>query len=208
MPSYLDRLPDSLRKPGDHSGGEIELLPPGEDPAFGILYEDPYILLVRDRVRFPNGNEGGYLRIINTAELTGSPGTVIIPIWKDEIVFIRIFRHATRTWEWELPRGFQEPGISEQANAEKEIFEELGVKAASVKRIGGFNANTGLLTGEIGVYTVELAADPTSAGKPETDEGIIHFRAVPKEQLRTFLRDEKVRCGISLAALYLYQLDR
>lgn len=207
MPSYLDRLPAHLRTPGEHSAGEIEILVPGDDPAFGILYEDPYILLVRDRVRFPNGKEGGYLRIINTAELTGSPGTVMIPTWKDEIVFVRIFRHATRSWEWELPRGFQEPGISEQANAEKEIFEELGVMAASVKRIGGFNANTGLLTGEIGVYTVELAADPESAGKPETAEGITHFRAVSKEQLRAFLRDEKVRCGISLAALFLYQSE-
>ncbi|MCA9450316.1 MAG: hypothetical protein KC931_24550, partial [Candidatus Omnitrophica bacterium] len=71
MPSYLDRLPEHLRTAGDHSAGEIEILPPGDDPAFGILYEDKYILLVRDRVRFPNGKEGGYLRIIYPAELTG-----------------------------------------------------------------------------------------------------------------------------------------
>jgi len=205
MPSYLDRLPSHLRSPGDHSVGEIELLPPGKDSDFGILYEDKYILLVRDRVRFPNGNEGGYLRIINAAELAGSPGTVMIPTWKERIVFIRIFRHATRSWEWELPRGFHEPGFSEQANAEKEIFEEIGIMAASVKRIGEFNANSGLLTGVIGVYVVALAADPDIAGMPEINEGIARFRAVPKNQLRPFLLDAKVKCGISLAALYCYE---
>lgn len=201
---YLQRLPESLRKPGNAALGEIELLAPDTTSRYGILYEDKYILLVRDRVRFPDGREGSYLRVLHTSELTGGCGTVMVPIWNDQIVLIRIYRHATRDWEWELPRGFQEPGISEQENAEKETMEELGVEPARVWRIGAFNANTGLLTGMIGVYAVELAADPRTSGRPEANEGIGHFRTVAERELADLVARGEIRCGISLAALYLY----
>lgn len=202
--NYLDLLTPALRKPGDHRRGEIEILPPEGAGDFGVLYEDRYILLVRDRVRFPDGQEGGYIRIINRSELANGPGTVMVPIWKNEIVFIRIFRHATREWEWELPRGFQEPGVTEQENAEKEIIEELGIAPSGMRRLGAFNANTGLTTGLIGAYAVELAADPATAGRPAKHEGISRFRSVPPGALADFAATGGIRCGISLAALFLY----
>ena len=94
--NYLQRLPESLRKPGEHQRGELELLAPDESGDFGIKYEDPYVILVRDRVRFPGGKEGGYIRLINRGELAGSPGAVMVPLWAGSVVFIRIFRHLCR----------------------------------------------------------------------------------------------------------------
>ena len=202
--NYLQRLPESLSKPGEHQRGEIELLAPDESGDFGIKYEDPYVILVRDRVRFPGGKEGGYIRLINRGELAGSPGAVMVPLWAGSVVFIRIFRHATRCWEWELPRGFHEAGLTEVENARKEIQEELGVDVSSAHKIGVLNSNTGLLTGLIGVYAVELAADPSTGGRPQAAESIQSIRLVPQAELHAFIAREGVRCGISLAALMLY----
>lgn len=199
---YLSRLPSHLTVTGDHRKGEIELLPSEEKPGFGVVYEDKYVLLVRDRVRFPGGKEGSYLRLINASELSGGAGTVMVPIWQGQMAWVHIFRHATRTWEWELPRGFLEPGNSEETNAEKEIWEELGVKSKSVTRIGEFNPNTGLMSGIIGVYQVELASDPVSAGQLQAEEGIAEVRLVAPENLMDFIAQQGVRCGISLAAAF------
>lgn len=198
---YLDRLPTWMRVPGDAARGEIELLSGEGDPQYGILYEDPYVLMIRDRVRFPGGAEGSYLRIANASELTGATGTVMVPTWDEQVVFVRIFRHATRSWEWELPRGFQDPSISESENAVKETEEELGVSPIRVERIGEFNANTGLLTGMIGVYEVPLSADPMDSGRPQVQESIAHFRKIAVSQLSPWIASGEVRCGITLAAL-------
>jgi ADP-ribose pyrophosphatase len=205
--TYLDRLPQAFRKTGAHEKGEIELLPPDGSGGYGIVYEDKFVLLIRDRVRFPDGNEGGYLRLVNQGELDGSAGAVMIPVWKGAVIFIRIFRHATRSWEWELPRGFHEAGLPEADNAKKEIKEELGVDAASARKIGSFNANTGILTGLIGVYAVELSANPLETGTPQSAEGIGQFKSVAKSELPAFIAKVGLRCGISLAALMLYAND-
>lgn len=196
---YLQRLPEHLRNPGKQELGEIELLLPDDSGTFGIVHEDNYIMLIKDRVRFPDGREGGYACLINQGELAGSSGVVMIPIWAGSVVFIRIFRHATRSWEWELPRGFHEAGLTEMENSRKEIREELGVDAATTRKIGDFNANSGLLTGLIGVYVVELSIFPSSGGNSQTAESITELRLALNPGCVT--SSQTIRC----AAAFLWQ---
>lgn len=203
--SYLHRLPEQLRSPGSHQNGEIELIEPEPDEAgYGILYEDKYILLLRDKVRFPNGSIGGYLRILNQSDLTGSSGSVIIPVSGDSIIFIRTYRHAIRNWSWELPRGFQETGLSEEQNASKELREELGGEASDIARIGEINPNTGLSAGMIGVYRARIREGSIPVDPIDPVEAIRGWEAVRPEQLSEFIAGKRIICGITLAALFLY----
>ncbi|MBL9157714.1 MAG: NUDIX hydrolase [Verrucomicrobiales bacterium] len=203
--NYLDRLPERLRKVGAHEEGEIEILTPAPGEAgFGVLYEDKYILLLRDKVRFPEGSIGGYLRILNQSDLKGRSGSVIVPVVGDSMVFIRTFRHAIREWSWELPRGFHEEGLSEEQNARKELQEELGGEVIEIARIGEINANTGLLAGTIGVYRA-LIREGSLPGVPEDrHESIRGWELVDESRISRFLSEKKVVCGITLAALFLY----
>ena len=60
---------------------------------------------MRDPVRFPSGKLGTYLRILEPSALDGAAGVVLLPV-RDNVIFLReVFRHATRRWELELPRG-------------------------------------------------------------------------------------------------------
>lgn len=203
--NYLDRLPERLRKVGSHAEGEIEILSPdpGED-GFGVLYEDKYILLLRDKVRFPEGSIGGYLRLLNQSDLKGSSGSVVVPVVGDSVVFIRTFRHAIREWSWELPRGFQEEGLSEEANARKELHEELGGEVIKIARIGEVNANTGLLAGTIGVYRALLREGSLPVVPEDRIESIRGWELVNASGIPRFLAEKKVVCGITLAALFLH----
>src|SRR5262245_35313789 len=72
----------------------------------GKVFEDQYVTLYRDPVRFPGGQLGTYLRI-SWSEKLGN-GVVILPRLNNSFVLTRHFRHATRAWHWEIPRGFGE----------------------------------------------------------------------------------------------------
>lgn len=82
--------------------GGIEILtdPAAVEAAGGVVYQDPYVLLVRDAVRFPDGRTGTYMRSVSA---TAAPGCVILPLLGDRMVLIEHYRHATRSWHWEIP---------------------------------------------------------------------------------------------------------
>src|SRR4030067_222566 len=46
----------------------------------GLVLDDPYILVLRDLVEFPNGMRSGYLRIYNRAYIEGgAAGVAMLP---------------------------------------------------------------------------------------------------------------------------------
>lgn len=206
---YLSRLPESLRRQGDASHGEIELLPATDDQQnlVGIVYEDDYLMVVQDPVKFPSGRVSTYGRVVEQASLHGNCGTVMVPIMQGHVVFLNIFRHATRQWEWELPRGFQEPGISAEENARKELREELGIDPESLVHVGLVKPNTGLLSGEAVVFVAHLPNRSDALATHDIDEGVGRIRLVEMGQLDVFLCDH-VTCGFSLSAILLARLHK
>src|SRR5690242_10741234 len=52
---------------------------PLEWAKIGVVLDDPYNIILRDLVRFPNGSLGGYTRSIATAALKGGRGVVVLP---------------------------------------------------------------------------------------------------------------------------------
>lgn len=115
---------------------------PEEWGDIGVLVNDPYFFVVRDLVEFPNGRVGGYIRFINRKSLEGGKAVAILPFYKDKIILIKNFRHATRNWELEIPRGFGEKNITAEDNARKELLEETGLSAKRLVLIGTLNIDT------------------------------------------------------------------
>jgi len=102
----------------------------------GIVLDDPYILAIRDLVQFPDGRLNGYIRIVNQADLRGGQGAVILAKMNDKIALLHIFRHATRSWHYEIPRGFGEEGITAKKQAQIEIKEEINGEIANLFDLG------------------------------------------------------------------------
>ncbi|MEW6030460.1 MAG: NUDIX hydrolase [Chloroflexota bacterium] len=93
----------------------------------GVLAEDEWDYLVRDLVEFPDGRIGGFIRGINRKNLEGGTGVVIMPVRGDKVLLLKHYRHETRNWYWEFPRGYGTPGLSAEQNAHKELSEEVGL---------------------------------------------------------------------------------
>jgi len=221
--SYLLGLPKEARYEGRHERGEIEIV---TDPAetkriafsrhelisgvaleqtsldIGVVFRDEYITVVRDPVRFPNGKTGTYLRIIERADDVGPVGVVMVPVRAGLVYLNEIFRHATRSWEVECPRGYREKGYTPEEAARKEIREELGFDTIEVVKLGTIKPNTGLLASVVEVFLVRLAPG-TPVPSPESGEAFGSTIALTVAELYELIGAGKLQDGFTLAALAL-----
>lgn len=165
----------------------------------GVVYQDPFVLLVRDTVRFRDGRVGGYIRLLHTA---GSAGAAILAIYQGEIVLLRHFRHATRTWHWEIPRGFAEQGEATFLTASRETEEELGVRPYQLRRLGRIHTDTGLSPAVVELFLADLQ----SLGLPEHNEGIDLVQTVSPEQFDDMTRAEEITDSFTIAAVAMARL--
>lgn len=155
---YLDlskRYSNFIQPSGDASKGEIEIILDNDrmeaiekatGREVGIIAQDNYWLWVNDACRFPNGNEGVYGRILWVNSLESSAGVVVMPILPDgKIVLNCNFRHATRSWEIELPRGRLESGESQEDAARRETMEETGMIIDCLTLLGEITPDSGVI---------------------------------------------------------------
>lgn len=162
----------------------------------GLLFNDPYFIILRDLVEFPDGRLGGYARLINQADLEGGQGVVVLPALDEKILIQYNYRHPTRSWHWEVPRGFGEPGVSAEEQAHVEIREETGGKIQQIVDLGSYHNNTGME----GVTTRLFFAQLISVGEPSKAEGIEKFKWVTIEEFETLIRDGEITDGFTIAA--------
>lgn len=202
--SYLARLPCWAREKGDSEHGEIQIDHTREsEPGLGVVYEDRYIAVVRDPVIFPSGTKGLYLRIFEQSSLLGTgAGVVVLPVYEGRWWLVRHFRHATREWALELPRGFSEPGCTAEENVRREVKEELGVDIAVLHCLGEVTPNTGLLASRVSIWFAELAGPPVATDESR-HEGIAAALPLSPAELQAKIREGAVTDGFTLSAAAL-----
>jgi ADP-ribose pyrophosphatase len=142
----------------------------------GVVYEDPYTVVLRDAVRRPDGSLGTYAR---TMPASGAAGAAVLPLFEGRIVLLRHFRHATRAWHLEIPRGFGEPGVSDADQARQELREEIEAEVSKLVDLGIFHSNTGTATDRVRLFLAEIHA----MGEPQVSEGISSIETLPSGQV-------------------------
>jgi len=169
----------------------------------GVVHDDLYLTLVRDAVRFRTGDLGTYIRVVPRGD---ADGAAVLPVLADgRIVLLRQFRHASRTWHWEIPRGFGDPGERGAETARRELFEELGVPVSELVHLGPLHSDSGLVAGTDQLYLARLAGTGIASdpGPGPHAEGIDAYRAVSPAELRDLLADRRVTDAYTLAAYAL-----
>ncbi len=114
----------------------------------GILSDDSYWILVRDAVIFPTGAYGVYNRLILKSSLAnneGIAGVAVLPRLEDgRFALIIAYRHATRSWELEIPRGGKPDKETLEDAAKRELEEETGLIATDIKPLGTMAIDPGV----------------------------------------------------------------
>lgn len=166
---------------------------PVERGQLGVVFEDPYSITLRDAVRGPDGRRGTFSRRINPGN---APGVVVIPAHPDGLVLIRHFRHSTREWHLEFPRGFGSPGERPDDDARRELAEEIGATAQTLTPLGFMYPDTGQMATAVHLYHAEIS-DYRLAGR---EEGIGGVEAISPAQLTDLIRSGTVTDGFTIVA--------
>lgn len=169
---------------------------PLEWAKIGVILDDPYNIIVRDLVQFPNGDMRGYGRSIASASLKGGKGVVILPEYEGKILLLHQYRHATRQWHYEVPRGYGEPNTSADKNAHLEIEDEIGGMISELVSLGDFYNNTGYESASVALFYAKLS----SVGKGNENEGIDSFVWLSVKELEEWIANEKITDGFTIAA--------
>jgi ADP-ribose diphosphatase len=208
-PRYLSKLPQSAQHSGDAGAGEIEIidkrLAPKIKAKTGILIEDKLHFFVRDAVRFPSGEMRTQMRVIGCTMADGPSGVVALA-WRDGKIHLReTFRHATRRWELETPRGQRETGFTSEDAARKEIDEELGFRVRSIEKIGDVSGDTAILASTLPVFWAELAPG-APRDHPEKSEAFGEIVPLTWPDVKQRVRRGDIRDSYTLAALLFAEI--
>lgn len=114
---------------GNHMKGEIEILTPK------VVYENQFAKFYDDKVIFPSGVIGSYIRMSYTAPFSVG----VFPVLENgKVQLVKTFRHGARSWGLEIPKGFGNPGETFLQAAMRELSEETGLISARLDFIGRY----------------------------------------------------------------------
>jgi ADP-ribose pyrophosphatase len=165
-----------------------------------VMFSGSVFSVRRDQVREPGGVEA-------TRDIVVHNGSVVLlPVFPGgKILMVRQYRYAASDFLWELVAGRIDPGESTVEGARRELAEETGYTAGSLRQLMELFPSPGFVSERMWIF---LATD-LKKGKatPEEDEritaGIFSLPALKKMIQSGKLRDSKSVCGILYYSQFL-----
>lgn len=187
----IDKHSVFLGPSGNWREGEIEILHEMDQiieaemktgRKVGIVAQDCYWMWLNDAVRFPSGSYGVYGRFMWMQALEGIPGVAVMCRLPDgKIVLNCNYRHATRAWELELPRGCASSGELAEDTAKREVLEETGMVVDQVISLGEIACDTGVTNTVVPIFLAKVVGKEEAV--PEDSEAIAGIVAFDLKEL-------------------------
>ncbi|MGD9496416.1 MAG: NUDIX domain-containing protein [Armatimonadota bacterium] len=163
------------------------------------VYAGRVVGLRVDEVALPDGGR-------SRREIVVHPGAVAgVAIAEDRVLLVRQWRHAAGRVLLEIPAGTLEPGEAPERTMQRELIEEIGYQAGSLRPLADLYTAPGYSSELIRIY---LAEDLRAArAQADADERIEVVPLPLAEALRRCrageLQDAKTAAGLLLAAARL-----
>ncbi len=159
------------------------------------VYRGRRLVVLRDKVRYPDGVEIQYDVVQHSGAVTMVPLDGEGNIW-----LIEQYRYAIKQTILELPAGTLEPDESPEACAIRELREEIGVTADSLKKIGELYLAPGYSTEFMHFF---LAAELREAPLDKDAGEFIEVVKLPIKDIYHMIAEDKIRDAKTIAGLVL-----
>jgi ADP-ribose pyrophosphatase len=161
------------------------------------IYQGRVFSVRKDQVRLPDGAE-------TQLDIVEHGGAVTILPFDEQgnIWFVRQYRHAAGLEMLEIPAGGLEPGEAPEACAQREIREEIGMRAEKIQKIGEFYLAPGYSTELIHIFlATDLIPDPLEG---DIDE-FLQVEKIPLERIPSMIQAGEIIDAKTLAVFQLAQ---
>lgn len=158
----------------------------------GIVFEDPWIFVLRDAVEFPDGSRRTHTRTLNHL----GDGAAVLPLLDGRIVLTRQFRHAVRDYVLEIPRGGIERDQTAEDAAHAELREEIGGVAGALVPLGFLHGSTNLYYNGAHLFFARLER----IGQPQLHEAIVGIEQMTVAEFERRMLDGAIVDSFTVAA--------
>ena len=129
----------------------------------------------------------------------------VIPVTASgEVVLIRQFRFGTWSLTLEIPGGMVDPGEDPATAAARELEEETGYRAATMRSLGFCHPNPAIQGNRLHTFLAEDCAQ-AHGGRPDEQEDI-EIVLTPRAQLDDLIRDGQITHSAVITAFSLEKL--
>jgi len=155
------------------------------------------------KVSYPRASGGAVDREV----VVPADAVVILPLLRtdegeEKIVLIRNHRFAVDRSLWEIPAGTLEPGEDPQACAARELTEETGYEAASLRRLTTFFTSPGFCTERMTAFT---ATGLRYRGQDLDETERIEVELRSRDDTLAMIRSNEIEDAKTIATLLFHQ---
>ncbi len=163
--------------------------------------------LIVDEIEYPSGNR-------SVREVASHPGgAVIAPVLADHsLILVKQYRYPIRQFIYELPAGKLNPGEEPAVCAQRELQEETGYTAGTLRLRTSIYTTPGFCNERLHLY-VATGLEPSERGQQlEEGEASLTLEIVPFARALGMIKDREIVdaksiCGILLAEKLLNHTD-
>ncbi|QUG99807.1 NUDIX hydrolase [Saccharopolyspora erythraea] len=165
-----------------------------------LVYESDWVRVGLADISVPSGERFEH----HTVWFPPVAMAVVLDNERSSVLLSWRHRFAPNIWNWELPGGIIDPGEEPIDTVRREITEETGYRAESIKHLITFEPAVGMLRNPNHVY---LAQDITLVSEPEElNEG--KFRWVSRTQIPELIQSGQIsNSGTLVALLHLLSIS-
>lgn len=164
----------------------------------GVVSQDSQWLLLRDAVKLPSSELVLRDRLLAQDNMNGNQQIAILPITKEgEVMLVLSFRHATRSWEYEIPRASFYKNFINSKQVEKKLLDTFSVQADECKILGEMNPSSDILSSTVSIIVAMV--------EKKDHPGICFFS---HNKLQEAILDGTVKDPYLVYGLYLLSLKK
>lgn len=130
-------------------------------------------------------------------------GVAILPLLKNKVGLIKIFRPVINDHSWEIPHGFIENIEQVETSAMRELKEETGLVASNMISLGYITPDSGVLSARVQLFA---AIDCVAVSAVKKEIGLKGFQFFDYETFEDMINASLVQDTFTISAWCKYKM--
>ncbi len=126
------------------------------------------------------------------------PSVAVLPLLDGQVVLVDRFRHAARTWQWEIVKGPGAADVDDAQNAAGQLQDLLGANASDLIGLGRVHPDPAILAEVVMLYAARI----DRVGELGHDAGIRRARLVVFTEAEQMVATGQITDAVTITSLF------